>query len=164
MIIGSRGVRSAEWPGAVAQGVAGGSLPVAWCSRARTSVSSAALRLPDQRAELLIGSTSRQPGEQRPSVRLADAAVERCGRTGRRPGGRPSPRPPSARPRAGPRGSRWRQTGHPDAPVGDLDLGEQRRERGLLLLALGGLGLVGARVRVSKTPCAHRSLAVMCAP
>src|SRR5579859_2900242 len=37
---------------------------------------SAALRVPDQRGELLIGGTSRQRGEQRPDVRLADAVVD----------------------------------------------------------------------------------------
>ena len=37
---------------------------------------SAALRLPDQRGELLIGGTSRQRGEQRPDVGLADAVVD----------------------------------------------------------------------------------------
>ena len=37
---------------------------------------SAALRVPDQRGELLIGGTSRQRGEQRPDVGLADAAVD----------------------------------------------------------------------------------------
>ena len=37
---------------------------------------SAALRVPDQRGELLIGGTGRQRGEQRPDVRLADAAVD----------------------------------------------------------------------------------------
>jgi hypothetical protein len=36
----------------------------------------AALRLPDQRAELLIGGTRRQHGEQRLDVRLADAAED----------------------------------------------------------------------------------------
>src|ERR1700744_330598 len=35
----------------------------------------APLRLPDQRGELPIGGTSRQPGEQRPEVRLANAGV-----------------------------------------------------------------------------------------
>jgi hypothetical protein len=37
---------------------------------------SAALRVPDQRGELLIGGTSRQRCEQRPDVRLADAVVD----------------------------------------------------------------------------------------
>jgi hypothetical protein len=37
---------------------------------------SGALRLADQRAELLIRGTSRQPGEQRPNIRLADPAVD----------------------------------------------------------------------------------------
>jgi hypothetical protein len=36
----------------------------------------AALRLLDQRAELLIGGTRRQLGEQRPDIRLADAAED----------------------------------------------------------------------------------------
>jgi hypothetical protein len=37
---------------------------------------SAALHLPDQRAEFLMGGTSRQPGEQRPGIRLANAAED----------------------------------------------------------------------------------------
>ena len=36
----------------------------------------AALRVPDQRGELLVGGTGRQLGEQRPDVRLADTAVD----------------------------------------------------------------------------------------
>ena len=36
----------------------------------------AALRLPDQRGELLIRGTSRQLGEQCPDVRLADTGVD----------------------------------------------------------------------------------------
>src|SRR5260370_24078288 len=36
----------------------------------------AALRLPDQRGELLVRGTSRQLGEQRPDVRLADTGVD----------------------------------------------------------------------------------------
>ena len=36
----------------------------------------AALRVPDQRCELRIGGTSRQRGEQRPGVGLADAVVD----------------------------------------------------------------------------------------
>ena len=36
----------------------------------------AALRVPDQCGELLIGGTSRQRGEQRPDVWLADAVVD----------------------------------------------------------------------------------------
>src|SRR5579859_6961510 len=78
------------------QGVAVADMPVAWRRAAAGLVTglrvegwdvvvvevpephqaSAALRVPDQRGELLIGRTSRQRGEQRPDVRLADADVD----------------------------------------------------------------------------------------